>query len=90
MASRRNSSAIPEIDCDAKDLPEIIDQNDKPFVVRGIAGTWPATKLGPEPNEVIDYLNKFVIDRPVNALETSSNPSGRIGYSDDFSGFNLK
>ena len=90
MAPRRNPSAIPEIDCGTRDLPEIIDQSDKPFVVRGIAGLWPATKLGPEPNAVIDYLNEFAIDRPVSALETSSNPSGRIGYSDDFSGFNFK
>src|SRR5579872_4834963 len=62
----------------------------RPAVLRQLVAGWPAVLSGRRgPSALLEYLRRFDIGAPVDAIMTPPEAEGRIGYNADMSGFNF-
>lgn len=62
----------------------------QPAVLRGIAAGWPSVAAGRRSDEeLIDYLRRFRVDRPVQVILAAPEVEGRFLYTDDLSALNF-
>ena len=62
----------------------------RPVVLRGLAESWPAARLGKgSPQAIADYIKKFSGDRPVEILLGPPSIRGYFFYRDGLSGVNF-
>ena len=63
----------------------------QPAVLRGIAADWPAVGAARRSDEdLIAYLRRFRVDRPVAAIVGPPEIEGRFFYTDDFRSLNFQ
>lgn len=85
-------AAIPiwdDVDVD-RFRAEIAPQN-RPAVLRGLVGRWPAVQKGKRsPQDFIDYLLRFDAGHPIRALRADPSIKGRFFYREDMRGLNFE
>ena len=63
----------------------------QPAVLRGVAAEWPAVDAARRSDEdLIAYLRRFRVDRPVAAIVGPPEIEGRFFYTDDFRSLNFQ
>lgn len=63
----------------------------QPAVLRGLAADWPAVQAARSSDEeIVAYLKRFRVDRPVTAIVGEPEIEGRFFYDDDLTGFNFQ
>ena len=68
---------------------EIFPTN-RPAVLRGLLGDWPAVQASRQSlASAVDYFKRLDTGRPVGAIVGPPEIKGRFFYSDDFQGFNF-
>lgn len=98
MAERRvaallsSSSAVAEVPLsDTGTLSDVLEDLDSPCVIRGLVRDWPLVREGLRSRNALgDYLRQFYSGVPLTASVGSPSIKGRIGYNDDFTGFNYQ
>lgn len=67
---------------------EIVPRGE-PAVLRGLVGGWPLVHAAKQGNDALaEFLRAFATDDPFDAWFGDPEFKGRIGYTDDFKGFN--
>ena len=75
---------------DRAQFREKIRRAGQPAVFRGLADNWPAVAAArTSDEELVDYLRKFRVDRPVAAIIGTPEIEGRFLYTDDFRALNF-
>jgi hypothetical protein len=63
----------------------------QPAVLRNVAEDWPAVRAARDSDDdLIAYLRRFLVDRPVAALVGPPEIEGRFFYTDDFRALNFQ
>lgn len=68
---------------------EIAPMN-RPAILRGVFADWPAVRLATDPQALAAFVGPFGNGTPVNAFRLPAAADGRIGYTDDLTGFNFE
>lgn len=62
----------------------------QPAVIRGLASDWPAVRAAQRSDEeLLAYLRRFAVNRPVSVLVGAPEIEGRFLYTDDLRGLNF-
>jgi hypothetical protein len=70
---------------------EAIRAAEQPVVLRVLGSAWPAVQAAKKSDEaLLDYLRRFVHDRPVGAIVGDPDIEGRFFYTDDLRELNFK
>ena len=83
--------SLPELhDLDAARFCSEVLGSERPAILRGFVGNWPAVKLGREsPEALCHYLLACDSGHPVDALLAPAPEKGRLFYQGDMNGFNF-
>jgi len=84
--------AARELDCCR---PESLDDSvlsaTEPVVLRGLVSDWPIVESGRQSAQAAaDYIRRFYSGRPLTAAYAAPEVRGRVGYTEDLSGFNFE
>jgi len=70
-------------------IPDELLRATTPYIVRGLAASWPLVQAGRESPDAADaYLRRFYRDATVNAMLGKPDIDGRFFYNDTLDGFN--
>jgi hypothetical protein len=62
----------------------------QPAVIRGLAADWPAVRAARESDEeIVAYMKRFRVERPVAAIVGEPEIKGRFFYTEDLRGLNF-
>ena len=79
----------------AEHEPVVIDSavlsSTEPVLLKGLVADWPIVRAARQsPQAAAEYIRSFYSGKPVTASFAPPEIEGRIGYNDDFTGFNFE
>jgi hypothetical protein len=86
------TQSLPEFrDVDPRRFREEIVPAYRPYVLRGLVGSWPAVQAGLDsPEAFAGYLKRLDLGRPVETFVGPPEIEGRFFYAPDLAGFNFE
>lgn len=83
------SRAVPELTPPIPErIAELLRQQDKPLLIRGLVKHWPAVQHSETIAEACSYLRRFYHNSTVTVFRADASQKGRYFYNEDLSGFN--
>lgn len=76
---------------DRRQFLEEIRPSGQPAILRGLASNWPAVEAARRSDEeIVAYIKRFRVERPVGAIVGSPDIGGRFFYTDDIMKLNFE